>query len=138
MCLQGELGEVAFLHKAMSLGFVVAKPYGNIRRYDFIVEGGTSLWRVQVKACGSVMNGLYQMCTRRRVHGVALAYAKSDFNFLAAYIIPEDAWFILPAYEVVGHRSLLFRPTGFQGRDPYMLYRDAWHLFREPDGIVIG
>jgi hypothetical protein len=37
---QGDLGEVAFVHKAMSLGFVTAKPYGQNHRYDFIVDGG--------------------------------------------------------------------------------------------------
>jgi hypothetical protein len=43
--LKGELGEVAFMHKATSLGFALALPYGHIRRYDFIVESGTRLWR---------------------------------------------------------------------------------------------
>jgi hypothetical protein len=37
---RGDLGEVAFVHKAMSLRFVVAKPYGHNHRYDFILEGG--------------------------------------------------------------------------------------------------
>ena len=46
---RGEIGEVAFVHKAMRLGFVVARPYGQGRRYDFMVEGGGKLWRVQVK-----------------------------------------------------------------------------------------
>ncbi|HEV2987591.1 MAG TPA: group I intron-associated PD-(D/E)XK endonuclease [Candidatus Angelobacter sp.] len=46
---RGDLGEVAFVHKAMSLGYVVAKPYGQMHRYDFMVEGGNKLWRVQVK-----------------------------------------------------------------------------------------
>ena len=36
--LQGELIELAFLHKAVSLGFAVAKPYGDSERYDFIVD----------------------------------------------------------------------------------------------------
>jgi hypothetical protein len=40
----GDLGEVAFVHKAMSLGYVVAKPYGQMHRYDFMVEGGNKLW----------------------------------------------------------------------------------------------
>jgi PD-(D/E)XK endonuclease len=46
---RGDLGEVVFVHKAMSLGFVVAKPYGHNHPYDFFVEGGRNLWRVQVK-----------------------------------------------------------------------------------------
>jgi hypothetical protein len=56
---QGDLGEVAFVHKAISLGFVVAKPYGHIHRYDFIVEGGQDLWRVQVKTSIFQRKGSY-------------------------------------------------------------------------------
>ena len=44
---RGEIGEVAFVHKAMRLGFLVARPYGQGRRYDFMVEGGRELWRIQ-------------------------------------------------------------------------------------------
>jgi len=36
--LLGELGETAFMHKATSLGFGLALPYGHLHRYDFIVE----------------------------------------------------------------------------------------------------
>jgi len=133
---RGDLGEVAFLHKAMSLGFTVAKPYGHVHRYDFIVEAGPNLWRVQVKACTNQMNGLYHVCSRRRTNSISLAYIESELDFLVAYIIPEESWFVVPTQRVAGHRSLLFRPKGFQGRDPYAHYREAWHLFTEPDGIV--
>ena len=47
---RGELVEVAFLHKAVSLGFGVAKPYGDSESYDFILDaaqsGASHLWRV--------------------------------------------------------------------------------------------
>jgi hypothetical protein len=35
---RGEIAEAAFLLKAASLGFSVAKPWGESDRYDFIVE----------------------------------------------------------------------------------------------------
>src|SRR5438477_12810869 len=47
---QGELSELAFVYKAASLGFIVAKPYGDNERYDFVVDSGQRLWRVQVKS----------------------------------------------------------------------------------------
>jgi hypothetical protein len=37
---RGELAEMAFILKAESLGFEVAKPYGESNRYDFIVRSG--------------------------------------------------------------------------------------------------
>jgi PD-(D/E)XK endonuclease len=120
----------------MSLGFVVAKPYGNIHRYDFIVEGGQKLWRVQVKACASMLRGLYNVCTRCSNHSRALAYKESELDFVVAYIMPEESWFVLPVREVVRHSSVLLRPMFPEGvrRDPFAQYREAWHLLGEPDG----
>jgi hypothetical protein len=45
-----EKGELAFLHKAASLGFGVAQPYGDKEHYDFILDSGERFWRVQVKS----------------------------------------------------------------------------------------
>jgi hypothetical protein len=47
---RGEVSELAFFHKAASLGFGVAKPWGDSERYDFILDSGQRLWRVQVKS----------------------------------------------------------------------------------------
>src|SRR5207248_6285949 len=47
---RGEVAESVFLAKAMSLGFGVAKPWGDSERYDFIVDSGEKLWRVQLKS----------------------------------------------------------------------------------------
>ena len=46
---RGEAVEAAFLAKAASLGFRVAKPWGESDRYDFVVEGERGFWRMQVK-----------------------------------------------------------------------------------------
>ena len=40
---RGDLVELAFLHKAASLGFGVAKPYGDTEHYDFILDSGEFL-----------------------------------------------------------------------------------------------
>ena len=47
---KGDLAELAFLYKAASLGFGVAKPYGDKERYDFILDSGERFWRVQVRS----------------------------------------------------------------------------------------
>src|SRR6202795_740539 len=47
---RGEMGEAAFLAKVSALGFGVAKTWGDSDRYDFVVDGGAGLWRVQVKS----------------------------------------------------------------------------------------
>src|SRR5580700_12248241 len=52
----GEAVEAAFLAKATMLGFPVLKPWGDSRPYDFAVESGRRLWRVQVKCATSHRN----------------------------------------------------------------------------------
>jgi hypothetical protein len=136
--IQGELGEVAFMHKATSLGFPLALPYGHLHRYDFIVESGKNLWRVQVKTSGFKMRGLYRLCIYHSTKRTGHAYTESEIDFVAVYIIPEETWYILPVREVLGRQILLFRPKGYTRPDPYAHYREAWHLLREPDGLTFG
>jgi len=136
-CRRGDLGEAAFVHEAIRLGFVVARPYGQGRRYDFMVEGGHKLWRVQVKTCGTLRHGLYHVNVRCKTNRVGHAYAASDVDFVAVYIVPEDAWYIVPVHEVVRHTTLLFRPKGSARLDPYACYREAWHLLGTPDGPAL-
>jgi hypothetical protein len=155
---RGELAELAFILKAVSLGFAVSKPYGDSERYDFIldprdlhvwrrhveyVERAPSpaafdlpavsrkknagrknakknnskypprrkqslpaapcppptpplLWRVQVKCSTQLLNGLYRVNAHRRINGRAVPYLPSEIDFFAAYIIPEDTWYIIP------------------------------------------
>ena len=135
---EGEQGELAFLSKATSLGFALSLPYGHMQRYDFIVDNGTNVWRVQVKTTEHMLNGLYLVGVHHRANHRVHAYTASEIDFVAVYILPEQTWYILPVREVTEHRSLLFRPQGYARRDPYAHYREAWHLLRQPDGLVFG
>ena len=58
---RGELAELAFVYKAASLGFGVAKPFGDSERYDFILDSGSKLWRIQVKSTSTLLNGMYHV-----------------------------------------------------------------------------
>jgi len=126
------------MHKATSLGFAMALPYGHIHRYDFIVESGTNLWRVQVKTTTYMRDGLYKVSVNRRFNQQQQAYTESEIDFVAVYILPEETWYVLPVRQVVGHKAIGFRPKGFRRLDPYAHYREAWHLLREPDGLTFG
>jgi hypothetical protein len=85
---------------------------------------------VQVKCSTQLLNGLYRVNAHRRINGRAVPYLPSEIDFFAAYIIPEDTWYILPLAATHGVTSLLFR----RHRDPkpglYDPYREAWHLLR--------
>ena len=118
---RGEAAEAAFLAKAASLGFGVAKPWGDSERYDFIIDSGHNFWRVQVKSTQRYSNFRYQVKTS----GWKAAYTPRDIDFLIAYIIPEDLWYVVPISAVVAHQHLRFYPHS--GRNAQLeKYREAW------------
>ena len=136
---RGDLGEVSFVRKAMSLGFVVAKPYGHNHPYDFLVQGGSSLWRVQVKTCSLERNGWYTAAVCHSRNGSRTPYTAAELDFLVVYLMPEEIWYVLPVREVAVRYSLQFRgATASHRRDPHARYREAWHQLREPDGLTFG
>jgi hypothetical protein len=112
---QGDLAEAAFVYKAISLGLVVARPHGNMHPYDFIVDGGSGLWRIQVKSCASLKSGFYPVHVCHGKDGVSIPYTESEIDFIVAYIIPEQTSYILPIREMLGRTSISFRPQEFSG-----------------------
>jgi len=55
----GERVEAIFLERAVSRGLAIAKPWGDSERYDFIIDAGEKLWRVQVKSSSYKPIGRY-------------------------------------------------------------------------------
>jgi hypothetical protein len=54
----GEAAELRFMTRAIEEGFTVCKPWATCR-YDFLVEDGDVIRRIQVKATSSAQNGRY-------------------------------------------------------------------------------
>jgi hypothetical protein len=129
---RGELAEIAFLHKALHLGFRVSKPFGDSDRYDFITDPSNLLHRVQVKCTSQLMGGLYHLNAHRRTGGKAIPYTLKEIDFFAALVIPEDTWYIIPLSHVLGRTSFLFRPKNDRRPNPYAFYKEAWRLLRQP------
>ena len=125
---KGELGEMIFLHKASSLGFGVAKPFGDNERYDFILDSGERLWRVQVKSTYCMYgSGLaYRITTRRHNQE---AYSDNEVDFLVGHIVPRNIWYIVPVKKIGKRDFLYLHPLGCkQDGGHFEAYRDAWHL----------
>jgi hypothetical protein len=53
---------------------------------------------------------------------------------MAAYVIPEDAWYVIPANLILGLRYISLCTTN-GGEAKYEHYREAWNLLREASGI---
>jgi hypothetical protein len=60
-------------------------------------------------------------------------YQAGAFDFMAAYVIPQDAWYNIPAKLILGLRYISLCTTN-GGEAKYEQYREAWHLLREASG----
>lgn len=128
---RGNLAELAFLHKAASLGFGVAKPCADKEPYDFILDSGERFWRVQVKSSSYAVPGRsgYAVNASHAGQGCkSKAYDADEIDFLVAYIVPADAWYIVPVNQFVSLRFLRVYPSGCRGGGCFESFREAWHL----------
>jgi hypothetical protein len=120
----GERAEAAFLAKVAGLGFGVAKPWGDSDRYDFIVDAGGRLWRVQVKSAHRVgADGGYSL--RLFGHSVG-AYREDEIDVLICYLAPEDAWYVFPPEVFRGRRSVKLFGGSVRRRSKFEAYREGW------------
>ena len=94
---RGEIAELAFMQKAVSLGFGVAKPYVDSESYDFILDSGERLWRVQVKSIYSPSRCGYRFMAWRSNHQ---PYSSEDIDFIVGYVVPRKVWYVVPVNHV--------------------------------------
>jgi hypothetical protein len=155
---RGEISELAFALAAARQGFGISRPYGDSERYDIILDSSNispvipnraqgalrnllyssirpRLVRVQVKSSTQLQYGLYRVNAHRRINGRAVPYTLAEIDFFAAYVIPEDSWFIFPLTHILGATAVTLSPK--RRRKPHINnpYREAWHLLRQPDGL---
>jgi hypothetical protein len=105
----GEIAESMFLAKASSLGFGVAKPWGDSERYDFILDSGARLWRVQLKSAysGREHGGYnFSACGNSQE-----TYSPRDVDVVVAYLVPVNAWYIVPMTAFARTSRMKFFPT---------------------------
>ena len=113
-----DIGEVYFLAKCMELGLSVSKPFKPMK-YDFIVDNGTDLLKVQCKRTASSkttqegFDTYYLKCASGSKQ--KQRYTKEQIDILAIYCDPIGVWYIIPIEDageklsmyLYPHRSLL-------------------------------
>ena len=124
--LRGEWAEMVFMARATELGIPVSKPWGESRSYDLVVGRPGRFAAVQVKSTTSALEPGW-VCKLRPRTG---PYPPGSFDFLAAYVVFEDAWYIIPEEEVRGMDNITLHTGSSWAK--YEEYREAWHLL-DPD-----
>jgi PD-(D/E)XK nuclease superfamily protein len=128
--LRGEWTEARFMIRACEHGFNVSRPWGGSSRYDFALELNGQFLRVQVKSTTWKRNGTGYVCTLSS--DGCKRYTEKEIDFFAIYVIPEDAWYIIPASVGIRLRSglLLYPHCTNQRKHKYECYFEAWHLLK--------
>jgi hypothetical protein len=122
--LRGEWAELCFMVKAAEHGLFVTKPWGDMAPYDFAVEHRGRFLRVQVK-CTKYKRGNSYKC---HVSHNGIPYAPTQVDFIAAYVIDANVWYILPVTVTGGQPDVLLTPH--RKNSKYAPYQEAWHLLK--------
>jgi len=87
--------------------------------------------RVQVKSTMFLDRGGYTVTVR----GWRGKYTGDPFDFVAAYLIPLDIWYILPVASFKMRATVGLYPK--LKKSKYGRYKEAWHLLRGGAGDTV-
>jgi hypothetical protein len=122
--IRGEWVELRFMQRAIELRFRVSRPWGDSAPYDVVTEFRRRFRRVQVK-CTTYRRGNRYQC---HLDSRGEPYSPADIDFIAAYVIPTDTWYILPIRATNCQTDVLLTPTCPHSK--YAKYMEAWHLLK--------
>lgn len=124
---RGELAEIRFLLAAATRRLVVAKPWGDNLPFDFLVGRGRRWFRLQVKSTSTRHSrGYHVSCFRPAGHR---AYRTDELDFLAAYVVPEGTWYVIPVRALALRKTIVLFPRQRPTRGGrFEKYKEAWDL----------
>ncbi len=129
---RGEWVELRFMTAAIEHGFKVYKPWGDAGPYDVGVENGPNYLRVQVKST-TVRMGTGYFCQFKPNYHKKQDYTTDQIDMFAAYVIPEDVWYLIPSFLLLGairRTALMLCPMVplTKNRYSFEAYKEAWLL----------
>jgi hypothetical protein len=136
---RGEWIELRFVVEAMRHGYKVLMPWGDSQPFDVAIIFGSRIVRVQVKST-TCRVGVGYRCEFER-NSRTSPYTLKQIDFFAACVIPENAWYLIPARALLSGDQLkkasmlcpMHRTKA--SRYHYECYREAWPLLRpKPEG----
>ena len=100
---QGCLGEHIFITECIKRNIQINQPINDIFGYDFVIKTPMGYKSIQVKTTLKADmrypdKPSYKIQVRKGANSEA--YKRSDFDYLAAYIISLDIWYIIPFKEL--------------------------------------
>lgn len=126
--------------EALRRGYKVLKPWGDSQAFDVALNFGNRIVRVQVKSTMHRVGTGYRCAFEPNRQ--SNPYTLKQLDFFAALVIPQNAWYLIPAKVLMNGDHLKKGPMLFPmqslKKDRYLYegYRGAWRGLRPSD--VIG
>ena len=128
---RGSQYEAAFATQALKRGLDILEPYGDYMPYDLMVQNGDGrILRVQVKGTGNqIKNKPGYKVIAASGNATKTPINPGEVDVLAAYVEPEDTWYLIPVVKLKGNVSVYLNPnTKRNGR--YEVWKEAWNVFQ--------
>jgi PD-(D/E)XK endonuclease len=131
---RGDLAEMQFMVRATRRGWGVAKPYGDNERYDFVVDAGGRLWKVQVKSTRAVHHRGFTVRSSWRTSMKQKPYLPEEVDFLVVTIVSKRIWYVIPVRALEGRLTIHLYPFGSRrgSSNRFEKYQEAWDLMGRP------
>ena len=118
-----------FAVEALKRSLHISDPKGDYMPYDFILDNGKDLHRVQVKGTrSSQVSGWKITVGKGNSLGKKAPYPKDSYDFLAAVVMNEGSsiWYIIPEKLITTITIKLFCDPRSKGK--WEKYKHAWDL----------
>jgi hypothetical protein len=127
---QGEWVEQLFVLMVLALGLQACRPIGDSDAYDITVENpvtGTRK-RVQVKSVSVAGESVAFAVNCGRGCDWKRTYTAKEVDLIAAYVLPEKTWYVIPVKEVRRLKRFRVRPQSPQTNYRFERFKEAWQL----------
>ncbi len=108
----GNKSEAIVLNAYVNACFIVSIPFGTGASYDFIIDSGSRLFKIQVKTAWTVKGIIKYNCLRRqpgtKTHR---PYIDGETDYLAVYYPDKDSLYGITAKNHLGHGWLRLEPA---------------------------
>jgi hypothetical protein len=121
---RGEWAELRFMTRAAELGLRVTRPWGDNAPYDLAIDHHGRFLRIQIKSTLCKRDNSY-VCTICANH---VPYTTDQIDFIAAYVIPADTWYLIPLKATSNQQDITLSPHRKSSK--YSKYKEAWHLLK--------
>ena len=129
----GAVTALQFAYECVRRGAAISEPIGDNSRYDFIVDNGKQLLRVQVKTASELKPGIFCVNGTRKIPKgdkvVSVPYQKDELDCLVT--LAGGFWFFFPEpYVLKG--IIQIRPDAPPGHYKWNFGKDKWAFLGLP------